>query len=120
MPSREPEPLGAAGIAARFASDGYFFPLDLLTPEAAAAYRRKLETLERRTRGRKLGNKMQLNHAHVIFRFAHELVTHPKILDAVEAILGPDILVWGSTFFKVILVPTTQSRGRYYPRPSPR
>jgi hypothetical protein len=43
----------------------------------------------------------------VIFRFAHEIVTHPKILDAVEAILGPDILVWGSTFF--VKEPLTES-----------
>ena len=46
-----------------------------------------------------MGNKAQLNYPHVIFRFAHALVTHPRILDAVEAIIGPDILVWGSTFF---------------------
>ena len=99
MPSPEPRQPSAAEIAARFAGDGYIFPLDVLTREQAAAYRRKLEDLERRAGGSKLGNKNQLNYAHVIFRFAHELVTHPKILDAVEAILGPDILVWGSTFF---------------------
>ena len=30
---------------------------------------------------------------------AYDIVRHPKVLDAVEAIIGPDILVWGGTFF---------------------
>ena len=58
-----------------------------------------MASLERRTKGKKLGNKDQLNYPHVIFRFAYQIACHFNILDAVEAILGPDILVWGSTFF---------------------
>lgn len=99
MPSSDLPAMTSRDIADRFARDGYAFPLDVLSREQAATYRRELEALERRAQGRKLGNKSQLNYPHVIFRFAHEIVTHPKILDAVEAILGPDILVWGSTFF---------------------
>jgi ectoine hydroxylase-related dioxygenase (phytanoyl-CoA dioxygenase family) len=86
-------------ISQRFARDGYVFPLDVMSRQQAAAYRRDLETLQQQNRDSKLGNKGQLNYAHVICRFAHEIVTHPTILDAVEAILGPDLLVWGSTFF---------------------
>jgi hypothetical protein len=107
MPSLDPPPMTRRDIADRFARDGYVFPVDVLSPDRAAAYRRDLEALERHARGQKLGNKNQLNFAHVIFRFAHEIVTHPKILDAVEAILGPDILVWGSTFF--VKEPLTES-----------
>jgi chlorinating enzyme len=99
MPSLDPQPMANRDIADRFARDGYVFPVDVLSPDQAAAYRRDLEALEQQTRGDTLGNKNQLNYPHVIFRFAHEIVTHPKILDAVEALLGPDILVWGSTFF---------------------
>lgn len=99
MPSSDPQQMNHLDIAQRFAKDGYVFPVDVLSPDRAAAYRRDLEVLERRAGGQNLGNKNQLNFAHVIFRFAHEIVTNPKILDAVEAILGPDILVWGSTFF---------------------
>jgi hypothetical protein len=86
-------------ISQRFARDGYVFPLDVMSRQQAAAYRRDLETLQQQSCDSKLGNKGQLNYAHVICRFAHEIVTHPTILDAVEAILGPDLLVWGSTFF---------------------
>ena len=107
MPEGNPRRMRGGDIADRFAWDGYVFPLDILSQEQAAAYRAELESLEARSRGSKLGNKDQLNYPHVIFRFAHEIVTHPDLLDAVEAILGPDILIWGSTFF--IKEPHTES-----------
>jgi non-heme Fe2+,alpha-ketoglutarate-dependent halogenase len=99
MSSRNARPVEAGEIAKRYARDGFFFPLDVLSRAQAADYRREFEDLERRVASSDLGNKRQLNHTHVIFRFAHRIATHPRILDAVEAILGPDILIWGSTFF---------------------
>jgi ectoine hydroxylase-related dioxygenase (phytanoyl-CoA dioxygenase family) len=36
---------------------------------------------------------------HLLFTWANELARHPKILDAVEDIIGPDILCWSTTFF---------------------
>ena len=36
---------------------------------------------------------------HLVFTWVHELVCHPKILDAVEEVLGPNILCRGSSFF---------------------
>ena len=86
-------------LAARFASDGYLFPVNVLSAGEASAARHELESLERRAGDSKLGNRAQLNYPHVVFRFAHRIVCHPRILDAVEQILGPDILVWGGTFF---------------------
>jgi hypothetical protein len=107
MPSLDPQQVESGDIADRFARDGYVFPVDVFSRDQAASYRRELETLESQAHGSKLGNKNQLNYPHVIFRFAHEIVTHPRILDAVAAILGPDILVWGSTFF--VKDPQTES-----------
>lgn len=86
-------------MAQRLADDGYGFPIDVLDGEEALSCRREYESLEERAIGKKQGNKDQLNYPHVIFRFAYQIACHPKILDAVEAILGPDILVWGSSFF---------------------
>ena len=90
-------------IAERYDRDGFHFPLEVLSEERALACRAELERIEGRiargTPGNTLGNKGQLNYCHVVFRFADELVRHPRILDAVEQILGPDILCWGSTFF---------------------
>ncbi len=37
--------------------------------------------------------------AHLLFTWANALARHPAILDAVEDVIGPDILCWSSTFF---------------------
>jgi chlorinating enzyme len=39
------------------------------------------------------------NKPHLLFTWANELIRHPVILDAVEDILGPNLLVWSSSFF---------------------
>ena len=94
-------------IRARYEKDGFCFPIDVLSVDETAACRRALEALEARSEGNRLGNRDQLNYPHIIYRFADRLVRHPRILDAVEAVLGPNILVWGATFF--IKEPNTES-----------
>lgn len=89
----------AGAIAERFNRDGFHFPLRVLSEGEALACRAELERLEARIATEKLGHKNQINHGHVVFRFASGLIRHPRILDAVEAILGPDLLCWSSTFF---------------------
>ena len=86
-------------IRTDFERDGYFAPLDVISADEAMANRAELERLESQIVGQRLGNKGQLSQAHTIFRFANNLVRNPTILDAVEELIGPDILVWGSTFF---------------------
>ena len=86
-------------IVESFKRDGFYFPLEVMSHDEALAYRAELGALEERILSEKLGNKGQLNFAHVVFPFADEIMRHPRILDAVETILGPDILAWGSTFF---------------------
>jgi hypothetical protein len=39
------------------------------------------------------------SQAHVHSPWACDLVRHPRVLDVIEDIIGPDILVWTSTFF---------------------
>jgi len=36
---------------------------------------------------------------HLLFTWLNDLIRHPRILDAVEDIIGPDILCWGTSFF---------------------
>lgn len=86
-------------IARAYEANGYYFPLRALPAQEALACRAELEALEARIGKAKLGNRGQLNYAHVLFTFADALMRRPEILDAVEAILGPDILVWGTTLF---------------------
>lgn len=77
--------------------DGYYFPVPVLGTDEAAHYRRCLERHEART-----GKPLQGNwrhKTHLIFTWADALVHHPKILDAVEDVIGPDILCWTTNFF---------------------
>lgn len=39
------------------------------------------------------------NKCHLLFPWLYDLVEHPRILDAVESVIGPDILCWGAGFF---------------------
>jgi ectoine hydroxylase-related dioxygenase (phytanoyl-CoA dioxygenase family) len=36
---------------------------------------------------------------HLLFTWLDDLIRHPRILDAVEDVIGPDILCWGTSFF---------------------
>jgi non-haem Fe2+, alpha-ketoglutarate-dependent halogenase len=37
--------------------------------------------------------------AYLLHTWLHALVTHPRILDVVESLLGPDLFCWGGQFF---------------------
>lgn len=75
---------------------GYYAPVPVLSRSEAAELRRKLEAFEA------IGDGMKgaVRHKpHLLFTWLNELVRHPRILDAVEDIIGPDILCWGTSFF---------------------
>lgn len=80
-----------------FSEKGYYFPQRVLSSAEAALYRSKLETFEQ-SQGGPLSGALRTK-PHLLFTWIDELVRHPTILDAVEAILGPNLLVWSSSFF---------------------
>lgn len=80
-----------------FSERGYHFPKRILSLAEAQEYRSKLEAFER-SQGGPLSGSLR-NKPHLLFTWIDELVRHPTILDAVEAILGPNLLVWSSSFF---------------------
>jgi non-haem Fe2+, alpha-ketoglutarate-dependent halogenase len=85
---------------AAFRYHGFLYPIPALTQEEIAYYRAGLERLEA-----KLGCAIAdadirwRSHGYAHSPWFNELIRHPKILDAVEDVIGPDILVWTSTFF---------------------
>src|SRR5207244_2165335 len=48
--------------------------------------------------GRELA-EIKLHDRHLDEEFVWRLATHPRVLDAVEELIGPDILLLGSHFF---------------------
>jgi hypothetical protein len=88
--------LDAAAVRA-FGERGYHFPLRAFAADEIAQHRARLEAFER-ANGGTLSGQMR-NKPHLLFTWADAIVRHPAILDAVEDVLGPDLLVWSSGFF---------------------
>jgi ectoine hydroxylase-related dioxygenase (phytanoyl-CoA dioxygenase family) len=66
-------------------------------PDETARFRAAFDELAARLGGRPVAQA--LGHTQLYFRWAYELATHPVLLDAVEDVLGPDILVWTVSIF---------------------
>lgn len=85
---------------ASYRYNGFLFPIRALSPEEIAACLSGLERLER-----DLGVAVAdadvkwRSHGHAHSPWFDALIRHPRILDAVEDVIGPNILVWTSTFF---------------------
>jgi hypothetical protein len=81
----------------RYHRDGFHFPIPVLGPAEARERRRRLEAVEAAHGGR-LGGELR-QKPHLLFTWLADLIRHPAILDAVEDVLGPNLLVWSSSFF---------------------
>ncbi len=87
----------AEQIARRFGTQGYVAPLDVFSAEEALATRRAFDVVEAKE-GR---DKCQtgLYDRHRDLEFVWRMATHPRIVDCIEAIVGPNVLLMGSLFF---------------------
>ncbi len=81
----------------RYERDGFLFPFRVLTGGEVAGYRSHYERLAPLLGGP--APAPQAGGAHLHFPWAYELVTEPAILDHVEDLIGPDILVHSATLF---------------------
>ena len=82
---------------ARFRDDGFLFPVNIFSAEEAAAMHGKIQAMEKA-----LGEEPQERFrvkAQLPFPWLCDLVSHPKLLDAAEDLIGPDIMCWGASFF---------------------
>ena len=77
--------------------DGFVYPISVMGPTEASEYRKALEKFEQNHPDYMSGIKRQ--KLHLLTTWMAELVRHPKILDAVEDILGPDVLCWQTSLF---------------------
>lgn len=80
--------------------NGFLFPLAALAPDEVATCLAGLDRLEA-----ELGCPVAeadvkwRSHAYAHSPWFNDLIRHPRILDAIEDVIGPNILVWTSTFF---------------------
>ncbi|HXS52263.1 MAG TPA: phytanoyl-CoA dioxygenase family protein [Usitatibacter sp.] len=80
-----------------FRRNGYHFPVRVFSQREAAELRAALEQHEAAT-GAPLQGKWRVK-SHLLFTWADRIVHHPAVVDAVEDLLGPNILCWTSNFF---------------------
>jgi ectoine hydroxylase-related dioxygenase (phytanoyl-CoA dioxygenase family) len=81
-----------------YQDDGFLFPIQVLDEAEARQVRADYEALERSDKDSTSARKwFEYPHAH--HAWAYDLMAHPRLLDAVESIVGPDILLWDSKLF---------------------
>lgn len=80
-----------------FERDGYLAPIRVISESQAKSIRRKLEDYESASGGPITG--IYRFKLHLLFQWADELVRNENVLDAVEDLLGPNILCWNTNLF---------------------
>lgn len=86
-------------LAAEYDRDGFVCPLDILSAAEAQALRTDLEAAEAECASDPKRLSLVRGYpARLLPSFA-KLVRHPKMIEAATAVLGPDVLVWGSGLF---------------------
>ena len=83
-------------VSESYRREGYYFPIPVLSADEARACRRQLEAFEAEHQG--LPEKYRFK-TYLVWTWLDQLIRHPRILDAVEAVIGPDILCWSTDFF---------------------
>ena len=86
-----------AAQVAQYREQGFLSPVPALTAHEANEARTQVEAVEAANGG--AWPRAQSLKSHLIYTFLDRIVHHPAILDAVEDILGPDILCWSSRWF---------------------
>lgn len=81
----------------QFKRDGYLFPIRIMSEDAAAELRAKLERFEQANGGPLSGDKR--HKTHLLFAWLSDLIREDAVLDPVEDIFGPNLLCWATNFF---------------------
>ena len=88
--------LSAAQVAA-YGRDGILFPVPVMSEADAARAMGQLAVMEARWGGaipKRANQKL-----HMLTPWLNAMVRNPAVLDAVESLIGPDIICWNGGFF---------------------
>ena len=73
--------------------EGFLFPMDAFSEAEVVRFRGSFESLIEQSREY---SPKRFDRLHLFFDWAYEIVIHERLLDVVETIIGPDILVYGT------------------------
>ena len=91
--------LDSRSTEARYAEDGYVFPLDVLESHEAAELRADLEKAESELADDPERLALLRAYPDRLLPSFDRLIRHPKLLEAASRILGPDLMVWSAGLF---------------------
>mgnify|MGYP003308335781 FL=1 len=80
-------------LKAQYKKAGYFSPIPLIERKKAASYLELLEGIEQKT-----GSLHYRSKIHTVVGMAYKLATNKKLLDNIEILLGPNILLYNAAF----------------------
>ena len=100
-------------LSKSYFQDGHLFPIEVLTSDKTNYYLQALRNLTQDQDKRSQGVLRRENHpafgdrsrtpsslkSHLVLPWLDELIRLPAILDPVNAILGPNIFCWSTSFF---------------------
>jgi len=99
-------PLGKipSNLKKLYQEQGYYCPLPVLSLAQTKEFRECFDNFyeSNKLRLQSLAPRDQyqvLSETHLSFPWVYRLAVHSQVLDAVEQILGPDLLIWGSRWF---------------------
>ena len=81
----------------QYKEDGYFCPVPVISAAEMAGLRQQLEAFESQ-QGHPIEGAQRAK-AHLLFKWIDDLMRHPTLVDAVEDLIGPDILCWNTGFW---------------------
>jgi non-haem Fe2+, alpha-ketoglutarate-dependent halogenase len=82
---------------ARYQRDGFLFPLRAMAADDARRHRTRLEAT--RASHPELMQGVEAQKLHLVTTWMADIVRTPTILDAIENLIGPNLLCWSSTLF---------------------
>ena len=88
--------LDAATIE-QFHRDGFYAPIQAASTEQALEMRGSLETYEAE-HGGPLKGSVRFK-SHLLFKWLADFIRSPRVLDPVEDVIGPDIMVWSTDWW---------------------
>ena len=86
-------------IAETYEQDGFVFPYDVIREDEARAIRADLEAGEAELADRRAELAMLRNYPARLLPSFDRLIRHPRLIDVVTELLGPDLLVWSNGLF---------------------
>lgn len=94
----------AQGIIRQYTQAGYCFPIRVLDESEVREFSSQFLDFyaEKKARLSSIPAREQsslLSETHTSHDWVYRLAAHPRVLDAVETVLGPNLLIWGSRWF---------------------